>query len=158
MDDNPKIHSLARRISGLAKAKNLDIDFEAVVTHDISETIDELSNQTNCDWLVMGWNGKAHSGIFVRNPIGWLVTNINSDFDLFKDKVHKIGTLTVHRFCLWLPKLAICSSPKQDSLSTVAVFPQLCKNISPEVQKGNYSQNGKRHWIQRLNPLISVDG
>ena len=85
MDDNPKIHSLARRISGLAKAKNLDIDFEAVVTHDISETIDELSNQTNCDWLVMGWNGKAHSGIFVRNPIGWLVTNINSDFALFKD-------------------------------------------------------------------------
>lgn len=85
MDDNPKIHSLARRITGLAKAKKLDIDFEAVVTHDISETIDELSNQTNCDWLVMGWNGKAHSGIFVRNPIGWLVTNINSDFALFKD-------------------------------------------------------------------------
>jgi len=90
MDDNPKIHSLARRISGLAKAKNLDIDFEAVVTHDISETIDELSNQTNCDWLVMGWNGKAHSGIFVRNPIGWLVTNINSDFALFKTMVSGI--------------------------------------------------------------------
>ena len=85
MDDSPKINSLARRISGLAKAKNLDIDFEAVVTHDVSETIDELSNQTNCDWLVMGWNGKAHKGIFVRNPIGWLVTNINSDFALFKD-------------------------------------------------------------------------
>ncbi|HEY5688037.1 MAG TPA: amino acid permease [Yeosuana sp.] len=96
MDDNPKIHSLARRISGLAKAKNLDIDFEAVVTHDISETIDELSNQTNCDWLVMGWNGKAHSGIFVRNPIGWLVTNINSDFALFKDNgVRHIGKVLI---------------------------------------------------------------
>src|SRR5210317_1207636 len=41
-DDSPKIHSLARRISGLAKVKNISIDFEAVVTHDISETIDEL--------------------------------------------------------------------------------------------------------------------
>lgn len=84
-EDSPKIHSLARRISGLAKVKNISVDFEAVVTHDVSETIDELSNQTNCDWLVMGWNGKAHNGIFVRNPIGWLVTNINSDFALFKD-------------------------------------------------------------------------
>ena len=91
-EDSPKIHSLARRISGLAKSRKISLDFEAVVTHDISETIDELSNQTNCDWLVMGWNGKAHNGIFVRNPIGWLVTNINSDFALFKDNgVRHIG-------------------------------------------------------------------
>jgi len=85
MEESPKINSLARRISGLAKAKKIDIDFEAVVTHDISDTIHELSDQTNCDWLVMGWNGKAHNGILVRNPIGWLVTHINSDFALFKD-------------------------------------------------------------------------
>ncbi len=85
MEENPKINSLERRIAGLAKNKGLDIDFEAIVTHDISNTIDELSHQTNCDWLVMGWNGKAHNGILVRNPIGWLVTNIDSDFALFKD-------------------------------------------------------------------------
>jgi basic amino acid/polyamine antiporter, APA family len=85
MEESPKINSLARRISGLARAKNIDIDFEAIVTHDISDTIHELSDQTNCDWLVMGWSGRAHNGILVSNPIGWLVTHINSDFALFKD-------------------------------------------------------------------------
>ena len=116
MDDNPKIHSLARRISGLAKAKNLDIDFEAVVTHDISETIDELSNQTNCDWLVMGWNGKAHSGIFVRNPIGWLVTNINSDFALFKDNgVRHIS------------KVLIALRPGRKDKNFIAIADRICQ-------------------------------
>ena len=77
MDENPKVSSLERRISGLAKSKKIDVDFEAAVTHNLSDTIHELSEQTNCDWLVMGWNGRAHSGILVRNPIGWLVTHID---------------------------------------------------------------------------------
>ena len=70
MKDDPKIISLERRISGLSKSKNINVDFEAVVTHELSDTIDQLGSQTNCDWLVMGWNGRAHSGILVSNPIG----------------------------------------------------------------------------------------
>lgn len=85
MEENPKITSLERRIAGLARSKNIDIDFEAAVTHDLAKTIHELSDQTSCDWLVMGWNGRAHSGILVSNPIGWLLTHIDSDFALFKD-------------------------------------------------------------------------
>ena len=85
LEDNPKITSLERRISSLAKSKNIDVDFEAAVTHDISNTIYQLSEQTSCDWLVMGWNGRAHNGILVSNPIGWLLTHIDSDFALFKD-------------------------------------------------------------------------
>jgi amino acid transporter len=85
MKDDPKILSLERRISGLSKSKNISVDFEAVVTHELSDTIDQLGSLTNCDWLVMGWNGRAHNGILVRNPIGWLLTNIKSDFALFKD-------------------------------------------------------------------------
>ena len=85
MKDDPKILSLERRISGLSKSKNISVDFEAVVTHEISDTIDQLGSLTNCDWLVMGWNGRAHNGILVSNPIGWLLTNIKSDFALFKD-------------------------------------------------------------------------
>ena len=85
VEENPRISSLERRVSRLASSQDLKIDFEAAVTHEISETIYELSNQTNCDWLVMGWNGRAHNGILIGNPIGWLLTRINSDFALFKD-------------------------------------------------------------------------
>ena len=85
MKPNPKITSLERRIAGLAREKNIDLDFEAAVTHDLANTIHDLSDQTSCDWLVMGWNGRAHNGILVSNPIGWLLTHIDSDFALFKD-------------------------------------------------------------------------
>ena len=85
VEENPKTLSIARRVSGLVESRNIDLDFETVVTHDISNTIHHLSDQTHCDWLVMGWNGKAHSGILVSNPIGWLLTHIDSDFALFKD-------------------------------------------------------------------------
>lgn len=83
--DTPKILSIERRLKKLSVSQKLNIDFESVVTHEISNTIAELSGQTNCDWLVMGWSGRAHRGILVRNPIGWLLANVSSNFALFKD-------------------------------------------------------------------------
>lgn len=85
MEENPIVLSLSRRIASVAKSRKVQINFEAVVTHDLSDTIHTLSDQTHCEWLVMGWNGRSHNGILVSNPIGWLVTNINSNFALFKD-------------------------------------------------------------------------
>ena len=85
MKDDPKILSLERRISGLSKSKNISVDFEAVVTHELSDTIDQLGSLTNCDWLVMGWDGRPTTGIFITNPIGWLLANINSNLALYRD-------------------------------------------------------------------------
>ena len=85
MEDNPVIRSLGRRFSGLARARKVNIDFEAVVTHDLTNTIQELSEQTHSDWMVMGWDARAHKGWLVRNPIGWFVTHVKSDFALFRD-------------------------------------------------------------------------
>lgn len=113
--ESPKIHSLERRISQLAISKNIIIDFEAAVTHEISDTIHELSNQTHCDWLVMGWNGRAHNGILVSNPIGWLLTNINSDFALFKDVgVRHIG------------KVLLALRPGRKDKNFIAVADRIC--------------------------------
>jgi amino acid transporter/nucleotide-binding universal stress UspA family protein len=85
VDENPKINSLARRFSRLAASKAINVDFESIVTHNMSDTIHDLSDQTDCDWLVVGWDGRARTGILINNPIGWLMTNINSNFALFKD-------------------------------------------------------------------------
>lgn len=84
-EKNPKVNSLARRFSRLAATRKLDVDFESMVTHNLQDTIYELSDQTHCDWLVMGWDGKARTGILISNPVGWLVTHINSNLALFKD-------------------------------------------------------------------------
>ncbi len=115
-EENPKIESLERRMARLANYKEIKLDFEAAVTHEVSDTIYELSNQTNCDWLVMGWNGRAHRGILVRNPIGWLVTNINSDFALFKDNgVRYIG------------KVLLALRPGRKDKNFVAVADRICQ-------------------------------
>ena len=94
--NTPKILSVERRLKKLSQSQNLNIDFESVVTHEVSNTIAELSAQTNCDWLVMGWSGRAHSGILVRNPIGWLLANVYSNFALFKDNgIKNIGKVLI---------------------------------------------------------------
>ena len=47
LDDSPRVNSIARRLSGLAKMRGMDVDFESVATHEIKDTIHELSDQTN---------------------------------------------------------------------------------------------------------------
>lgn len=113
--ENPKIISIARRVSGLAKDKNIDLDFESAVSHDISNTIHHLTDQSNCDWLVMGWNGRAHSGILVSNPIGWLLTNIDSDFALFKDN-------GVRNFS----KIVLALRPGRKDKNFIAIADRIC--------------------------------
>lgn len=96
VDENPKVNALARRFSRLAQNNKINVDFESVVTHNVSDTIYTLSDQTHCDWLVFGWNGRARTGILINNPIGWLMTHINSNFALFKDNgVRYIGKVLI---------------------------------------------------------------
>ena len=33
----------------------------------------------------MGWDGRPTTGIFITNPIGWLLANINSNLALYRD-------------------------------------------------------------------------
>jgi APA family basic amino acid/polyamine antiporter len=113
---DPHITSLERRIERLAESKDIIIDFEAVATHEMSDTIHELSDQTHCDWLVMGWNGRAHSGILVSNPIGWLVTHINSDFALFKDEGVR-----------YISKVLLALRPGRKDKNFIAVADRICQ-------------------------------
>ncbi len=113
--ESPSILSLERRLARLAESKKIVIDFESAVTHEISDTIHELSGQVHCDWLVMGWNGREHNGILVSNPIGWLLTHINSDFALFKDNgVRHIG------------KVLLALRPGRKDKNFVAVADRIC--------------------------------
>jgi nucleotide-binding universal stress UspA family protein len=85
MEDEPVILSLNRRIRAMSEERSVNVDFDAVVTHELASTVSEISRQTHCEWLVSGWDGRSHRGLFVRNPIGWLVTHLNSNFALYKD-------------------------------------------------------------------------
>jgi nucleotide-binding universal stress UspA family protein len=84
-EEDPVTTSLNRRILAMSRERKVEVDFESAVTHDLVKTVHAISEQTHCNWLVAGWDGKTSQGLFVRNPIGWLVTHLDSNFALFKD-------------------------------------------------------------------------
>ncbi len=83
--DSPISESKKRRVLALKKTKKIDVSYESLTTHDVANSINNITGQSACKWLVMGWDGRESSGIFVGNPIGWLLRNVNSSLALFKD-------------------------------------------------------------------------
>ncbi len=83
--ETPRIKALRRQLSVVQDIKNIELDFESIVTHNVSETMQILSDHLNSDWLVLSWDGRIHNGLLINNPLGWVVSNINSNFALFKD-------------------------------------------------------------------------
>ncbi len=82
---SPKSESIKRRVLNLKKSLNTDITYESVSTHNVANSIENITGQRKCKWLVMGWEGRASYGIWVGNPIGWILQNVNSSFALYKD-------------------------------------------------------------------------
>ena len=85
LTETPKIKSLKRQLSIVQDINNLEVDFESVVTHNVSETMQALSEHSKSEWLVLSWDGRISNGFLINNPLGWIVSNINSNFALFKD-------------------------------------------------------------------------
>ncbi|MDH3243342.1 MAG: amino acid permease [Saprospiraceae bacterium] len=86
LEDDLIVSSLNRRIAAMAEERQVDVDFDAAVSHDLVRTIYSVSDRTHCQWMVMSWDGRARTGILVNNPVGWLVSHVNSHFALYKDK------------------------------------------------------------------------
>ena len=88
LDVFDKSTSKSKALQRIVKRTEVDlnevVDFESVVTHRLNETIQALSEKSNIEWLILGWNGRAYNGIFFNNPLGWIVSHINSNFGLFK--------------------------------------------------------------------------
>ena len=116
MEDSPESTSLKRRIKRLTDSKNLSVGFDAVVTYELSQTINKLSSQQSCEWLVMGWGARPNSGIFISNPIGWLLANINSNLALYKDNgVRYIG------------KVVLALRPGRKDKNFIGIANNICK-------------------------------
>ena len=85
LTETPKIKSLKRQLKIVKDINKLDLDFESIVTHNVSETMQSLSDHSKSDWLLLSWDGRISNGFLINNPLGWIVSNINSNFALFKD-------------------------------------------------------------------------
>ena len=82
---SPKAESIKRRILNIKSLNKTGLTYETISTHNVSNSIENITGQRKCKWLVMGWEGRSRSGILIGNPIGWLLRNVNSSFALYKD-------------------------------------------------------------------------
>ncbi|MCB0609838.1 MAG: amino acid permease [Lewinella sp.] len=131
LDDNQLITSLNRRIGAMAEDRRLDVDFDGAVTRELVQTIEAISERTLCRWLVMGWDGRSSQGIFVRNPIGWLLTNIDSNFALFKD-----------RGVRYIRRILVCLRPGHNPVSFIRNADQVARFHKAEITLMRVTEEG----------------
>ena len=131
--NNPASESKKRRLEKLGKYKNLKISYESITTHDVANSIDNITGQSKCKWLVMEWDGREHAGIFVGNPIGWLLRNVNSNLALFKDN-------GVRRFS----KVLIALRPGRRNQAFINVADKICQHFDASLTLLNIISENER--------------
>jgi basic amino acid/polyamine antiporter, APA family len=82
--DTPKNRALYRLVKNHSESNNTKSSFKAIATHNLQETISVISTLSKVNWLVLGWDGRSYNGIFFKNPLGWILNHINSNFALYK--------------------------------------------------------------------------
>ena len=146
---SPKSESIKRRVLSLKKTLNADITYESVSTHNVANSIENITGQRKCKWLVMGWEGRASSGIWVGNPIGWILQNVNSSFALYKDN-------GIRRF----EKIVLALRPGRKNKAFIDVANNICSfygakltllNIVPN----NETVSGKNKIYESAKSLLS---
>ena len=100
----------------MAEEKAVSFQFDAVATHEIVDTMHAISNFTHCKWMVMGWAGRANSGLLVRNSIGWLTTHLNSNFALFKDNGVR-----------YIRKILVCLRPGKEDIRFLQITDRIAQ-------------------------------
>jgi amino acid transporter len=113
---SPKDESVKRRILTLRESKNTNVTFESLPTHDVVNTIKNITSVQKCEWLVMGWGGRENTGILVRNPVGWVIKNINANLALFKDN----GVRNIS-------KVVLAVRPGREGNKFIQVADDICK-------------------------------
>ncbi len=108
LEEDLLMQSLTRRISAMAKNRDVDVDFDAVVTHDLVSTVQEISESPSCKWLVVGWRGRVSSGLFIRNTLGWVLSHLHCNLALFKDSGVR-----------YIREILVCVKPEDNDLELV---------------------------------------
>ena len=134
---SPKDESVERRILSLRESKDTKVTFESLPTHDVVNTIKNITSVQKCEWLVMGWGGRENTGIMVRNPVGWVIKNINSNLALFKDN----GVRNIS-------KVVLAVRPGREGNKFVQVADNICKYYGASLTLLNVIGKDKKKSVE----------
>ena len=134
---SPKDESVERRILSLRESKDTKVTFESLPTHDVVNTIKNITSVQKCEWLVMGWGGRENTGILVRNPVGWVIKNINSNLALFKDN----GVRNIS-------KVVLAVRPGREGNKFIQVADNICKYYGASLTLLNVIGKDKKKSVE----------
>ncbi len=134
---SPKDESVERRILSLRESKDTKVTFESLPTHDVVNTIKNITSVQKCEWLVMGWGGRENTGILVRNPVGWVIKNINSNLALFKDN----GVRNIS-------KVVLAVRPGREENKFIQVADNICKYYGASLTLLNVIGKDKKKSVE----------
>ena len=85
-DDAPKINSIRRRVLAMAEDQNIDLNFHAVASHDILQTVHNITDRLHCKMLVMEWMSRSSKSLTIYQPLGWLKDHLSCNLAVFSDE------------------------------------------------------------------------
>ncbi len=95
--EDPRRVSVERRIRALASERKIDLEFNAVTSRDVAQTINSLTQERQCKWLVTEWTLRGEGRVTFTNPLGWLHDHLGSNLATFCDGgVRTIREIMVH--------------------------------------------------------------
>ena len=85
-EDAPKIKSFERRVLAMAEDQNIDLKFHAVASHDILQTVHNITDRLHCKMLVMEWMSRSSKSLTIYQPLGWLKDHLSCNLAVFSDE------------------------------------------------------------------------
>ena len=85
LEEDVAVRSLRRRVMALGEDRAADIEFHAVLSRDLGQTVLSATAKVSCHWVVMEWRGRERDTLLPYNPIGWLINNLDANLAFYKD-------------------------------------------------------------------------
>jgi basic amino acid/polyamine antiporter, APA family len=79
------LQSLRRRVIAMATEQKIAINFDPIVSYDITKTIFQIGQRLHCEWILIEWAGKNRGGLTSHNPIGWSKNHLDCNLGIFRD-------------------------------------------------------------------------
>jgi APA family basic amino acid/polyamine antiporter len=96
-EEDDKVASVRRRVLAMRDRENIPLQFDAILSRDVVETVHELTSRLHCEWMIKEFRGKSETSFTVINPLGWLKDHLPSNLATFDDAgVRYIRRILVH--------------------------------------------------------------
>jgi hypothetical protein len=84
-DDHPYERALRRRALAMGSTLDIELEYVNAPCRDLREEVFELSHVMQPNWVLFEWQQQGHHAVWLREPLAWIFSHLNSNVAVFKD-------------------------------------------------------------------------